>query len=153
MPAYHVLAYLEAAFLWVYYNQLADKKVPYAGLLVLLLLYSANVYLQDINYTFNSNTWTCTVMLIMLLGIGHFRNIYHSEITVPLVRQPEFFITAGWLIYAGGSLFSYLMGTDILSGTPDGFFTNAWIFQCFANIIKNGLIAYGLAISGITCHK
>ncbi len=153
MPAYHLLAFLEIAFVWSYYRQLKGKKPPYIGLFFVLLLFWANIFLQNINTTFNSNTWTFTVLVILALGLNHFKDIYQNDIISPLSRQPEFFITAGWLIYAGGSLFSYLMGTDILSGHADGFFQNAWIFQCFANIIKNGLVAYGLLLSGKICLK
>lgn len=144
LPAYHFLAFLEIGFVYSYYQRLAKKKIHPMVIMLLFLVYAANCFLQNINDTFNSNTWTLTVLLIMVIGLKHFYRIYQNdEDFTPLLARPEFIITAGWLIYASGSLFTYLMGTDILSGTPDGFFKNAWIFQCISNIIKNGLICAG----------
>ena len=154
LPAYHVLAFLEIIFVYSFYRLLSTKKLDFVGISGLFVLYLANTGIQNINNTFNSNTWTLTVLLIMLIGLTHFYRIYRNEEdTTPLEKRPDFIMTTGWLIYASGSLFTYLMGTDILSGTADGFFKNAWIFECISNIIKNILICYGFWLTGKKCHR
>jgi hypothetical protein len=82
-------------------------------------------------------------MVLIALGLVYLYRLYNSEKAIVIEKSPEFVMTSGWLIYAAGSLFTYLMGTEILSGKPEGFFHNAWFFQCFSNVIKNGIVAYG----------
>ena len=153
MPLYHLLAYMEVISVYIFYQQVADKKPSVFIITGLFLIYAGNTFLQDIYLQFNSNTWTITVVGILFLGLSFFFRIYKQEENTSLKRMPEFVITCGWLIYASGSLFTYLMGTEILSGKPDGFFKNAWIFQCFSNIIKNIIITYGFYLSRPLCRR
>jgi hypothetical protein len=154
MPAYHLLAFLEVSFVYSFYRRLTQRRVQFRFIGLLLILYAANTLVQDIHQTFNSNTWTLTTLLILYMGLDYFYRIYLQEDDdTPLEKRPDFVITAAWLIYAAGSLFTYLMGTDILSGTPDGFFKNAWFFQCVSNIIKNAMICYGFYLTKLTCRK
>jgi len=62
---------------------------------------------------------------------------------MPLQKRPDFIIMSGWLLYASGSLFTYLMASKILSGYAEGFFKNAWFFQSASNILKDIIISYG----------
>jgi len=81
----------------------------------------------------------------MGMGLLYLFRLYkNDEDYTPLENRPDFIVTVGWLIYASGSLFTYLMGTEILSGKPEGFFYNAWIFQSVSNLSKNIIVSYGL---------
>ncbi|MES2651070.1 MAG: hypothetical protein V4663_04985 [Bacteroidota bacterium] len=153
MPLYHLLAYMEVISVYIFYRQVNEKKPNPFFIATLFLIYAVNTFFQDIYLHFNSNTWTLTVLIILFLGMGFFYRIYKQEDNIILKKMPQFVITCGWLIYASGSLFTYLMGTDILSGKPEGFFNNAWIFQCISNIIKNGIICYGFYLSRTLCHR
>jgi hypothetical protein len=94
---------------------------------------------------FNSYAWALNMGVIMVMGIIYLFRLYNNENDrSPLEQRPDFLINAGWLIYASGSLFTYLLGIEILSGKAAGFFHNAWIFTCISNIFKNILITYGL---------
>lgn len=149
MPAYHLLAAVEIVSVYCFYNLLVLKKVFYQGVVALLAIQVVNsVFFQDI-WAFNSIAWTINMMLIIMMGLIFFYKIYKEEDggKLSLESRPDFIITCGWLMYAAGSLFTYLMGTEILSGNPEGFFKNAWVFQSFSNILKNGIISYGFLLT------
>ena len=145
MPAYHLLAVTEVVMVYCFYSRLMFNKVYIWGAIALLVFNLLNSLLVQNIFTFNSIAWTVNMMVLMMLGIIYLFSLYNDENDdSPLEERPTFIITAGWLIYAAGSLFTYLLGTSILSGRPAGFFHNAWVFQCVSNIFKNTLISYGL---------
>ena len=145
MPAFHFLAAIEIIMLFCFYSLLTFGKVSYPGIILLLILNAVNtLFIQDI-FTFNSLAWTINMMVLIGMGLLYLFRLYKNEDDyTPLERRPDFIITSGWLIYASGSLFTYLLGTSILSGEPQGFFHNAWIIQCIANLSKNIILSYGL---------
>ncbi len=154
MPAYHLLAFLEVAAVYIFYRMLANQKPNIWFIAAVFLVYCANTLIQNVVHTFNSNTWTLTSLIILYTGLAYFYRLYEFDVDdTPLEKRSDFIITAAWLIYASGSLFTYIMGTDILSGQPTGFFKNAWIFQCVSNIIKNVLISYGFYLNKYLCRR
>lgn len=145
MPAFHLLALVEIGLISSFYSYLISGKLYLAGLWLVVTVNVLNtIFIQSI-WTFNSIAWTFNMIVIILMGLAYFNNLYKNEEDfTPLINRPAFVITAGWLIYASGSFFTYLMGTEILSGTPEGFFKNAWLFQSISTILKNGIMGYGL---------
>lgn len=153
MPAFHLLALVEINLLYCFYSYLIFKRIYRSGIVALTAIHLANTMLIQSVLTFNSLAWTFNILFLLIMGLFYFFKVYNDESDYrPLVQRPEFVITAGWLIYASGSLFTYLMGTAILSGKPEGFFNNAWIFQCLSNIAKNIIISYGLWLTRKTCR-
>lgn len=149
MPAYHLLAAIEIISVYCFYNLLVLKKIFFQGVAALFLIQVVNTAFFQEMWSFNSIAWTINMMLMIMMGLIFFFKIYKEDDgdRKPLENRPDFIITCGWLMYASGSLFTYLMGTEILSGKPEGFFKNAWIFQCFSNIIKNIIISYGFLLT------
>jgi hypothetical protein len=145
MPAFHILACLEISMLFCFYSFLTYQRINFWGVGVLLLINVFNtLYLQPVT-AFNSIAWTINMMVLIVMGLAYLFRLYKNEDDyTPLEKRPDFIITTGFLIYASGSLFTYLMGTEILSGKPEGFFNNAWIFQSVSNICKNAIVSYGL---------
>jgi hypothetical protein len=144
MPAYHFLALLEIIAVYCFYCQLLYQRIYSAGILVLAILHIINTFFYQNILTFNSMAWTADMVLIIGFGLFYFLKIYNNEDDYsPLQRRPDFIITVGWLLYASGSLFTYLMASDILSGYAAGFFKNGWFFQTVSNIIKDIIISYG----------
>ena len=152
MAAFHLLALVEIVLVYCFYNQLIFKKIHLSGLIAIALANILNsIFFQDI-HSFNSLAWTFNMIALIVMGLMYFYKVYNDEEDyTPLNERPAFIITSGWLIYASGALFTYLLGTEILSGTPEGFYKNAWIFQCISNILKNIIIAYGLWLTGKKC--
>lgn len=145
MLLYHFIGINEIIIVYCFYSRLIFKRVYVWGALLLL---ASNVYcLTRLKHLldFNSYAWALNMGFIMIMGITYLFRLYNNENDrSPLEQRPDFIINAGWLIYAAGSLFTYLLGTEILSGKAEGFFHNAWIFMCISNIFKNILITYGL---------
>lgn len=152
MPAYHLLAFVEIMAFYCFYSVLIFKRVNPIIITVIFLLYAANTYYIQSLFTFNSLAWVANVFLILVTGLLYFFKIYKSEdYAISLEKRPDFIITTGWLIYASGSLFPYLLVTDIITGKPQGFFNNGWIYQNISNFLKNIIICYGLLLTKNEC--
>lgn len=145
MPIYHLLAINEVVMVFCFYSRLMFKKVNIPALILLIAISLFNsIFVQNI-FTINSVEWTLDMLVLIVLGVVFLFKLYNNDNDdSPLEKRPDFIITVGWLIYAAGSLFTYLLATPILSGKAAGFFHNAWFFQCVFNLIKNVLISYGL---------
>lgn len=145
MPLYHLMAVSEIVILYCFYSRMMFNKIyVWVAVAFLLLNVFNTLFVQNI-HAFNSYSWAENMILLIIIGVSYLFSLYMDETNyTPLEERPEFIITAGMLIYAAGSLFTYLMGTAILSGKAAGFFHNAWIFICVTNLLKNILISYGL---------
>lgn len=86
---------------------------------------------------------TTEALIMLILCITFFYNVYAHEITNSLENFPAFWIVTGVLIYFSGALYSFLLGADILAGNNDTFY-NSWILHNISGIIKNILFAIGL---------
>lgn len=145
MPAFHVLACVEIMMLFSFFSMITYKKISVRWLALLFIINAGNTLFFQSIFTFNSIAWTINMLALIILGLLYLYRLYKTdEDYAPLEKRPDFIITAGFLIYASGSLFTYLMGTSILSGEPEGFFHNAWIIQSVSNISKNVIVSYGL---------
>lgn len=154
MIAYHFLAFWEIVMVYIFYTGLHLHKVRKSIILILIFFYAANSLFFRSVLAFNPETWTLSTILVIFIGLTHYYRIYKNDDDLTaLETRPDFVITAGWLIYSSGSLFNFLMGTDILTGNPDGFFKNAWIFECISNILKNILMCYGFWLTKRECQK
>jgi hypothetical protein len=141
---YHIWAVVQIVFLYLFYKSLwAEQPNPWLILLIIgLYIFSSN-YIQGID-KMNALCWTANNLFIIFLGVRHFYKLYHDDtITTPLSSRPDFIITAGWLVYAAGALFAYLMVKEILNLQATGILKNAWIFQSVSNIIKTAACCYG----------
>jgi len=143
MHLYHIWAVIQAICIYMFYRSLWGKTFNFWFVLSVFVVYlSSSLWFQKID-SMNSLCWTVNTILIIYLGTTHFYKLYHDDsITGALAKRPDFIITAGWLVYAAGSLFTYLMGRDILVEKAEGFFRNAWMFQSVSNIIKTGASCY-----------
>lgn len=144
MIVYHALACLEICFLYIFYNKILFNKLYPSGLIILIVFNITNSLFVEPLTQFNSIGWTINSTVLIGLGLSYLYILYNSEVMVSLKKNPDFIITAGWLVYAAGSLFTYLLSTEIFSQPALGFFHNAWIFQCIANLFKNIVVSYGL---------
>jgi hypothetical protein len=145
MPAFHLLAIVEVCFLFTFYNQVSFRSPRYATVLIsLILLNLLNSIVIQGPFQFNSYAWSFNTLFLLLCGLLYLYNLYQGIENIKLERNPTFAINAGLMIYFSGSLFTYVLGWDILSGDPKGFFHNAWIIQCISNISKNIIVSYGI---------
>ncbi|WP_259067800.1 hypothetical protein HDF24_18935 [Mucilaginibacter sp. X4EP1] len=144
MPLFHLLALIEITAIFIFYCQLLFKRIKWWGVFILIVFHVLNAFFIQNIWTFNSLSWTVDMIIIIGIGLQYFYHIYNDESDyIPLQHRPDFVITIGWLIYAAGSLFTYLMGTTILTGYAEGFLKNGWVFQTVSNISKDIIISYG----------
>lgn len=149
LPFYHILAVFEFTVLLFYFKQTipVNTHLTYLILLVVIAFNVVNsVYFQRIN-EFNSYTWGVNTFALMVLAFLYLYTLYSRIEDIAIESHSGFIINAGLLIYFGGSLFTYLLGWDILSQKPAGLFANGWIIQAIANIFKNVIITYGITRS------
>ena len=149
MPLYHVLAILEFIFLFFFYRSIFNFTLPLALGVAIVGINIYNSLFIQCYLEFNSIAWSINTIFLMAFGLLYLYQLYReSESSLPiLTRHSLFIINSGFLLYFAGSLFTYLLGANILSKEAIGFFHNGWIIQCFANIIRNTLVGYGLWIA------
>ncbi len=145
MPAYHLLAIIEAVLLYSFYARIIYNTGPRLWVIIILILASLldSFFIESI-YQFNSIGWTFCIFFLLCLALGYLYKLYDDLENTQLSSHPLFIINTGFMIYFAGSLFTYIFGWEILSKEARGFFHNAWIIQCFSNIGKNIIVSYGL---------
>jgi hypothetical protein len=146
---YHIWAIIQVIFIYLYYKSLWKERNAFWPVLLTFAVYlGASIWVQRTS-SLNSFCWTANTVIIIYLGTKHFYRLYHDDtITNPLTRRPDFIVTTGWLIYAAGALFVYLLGPDILSVSAKGFFKSAWLIQSVSNLIKTGACCYAFWVLG-----
>lgn len=149
MPLYHIMAPLEVTLLILFYGRFL--KIPMKsriGILFLVLIpnFINTFYLQGI-MEFNSNAWAINTLILIGFGLSSLFYLFKELETIELEKSPEFLINSGFLLYFAGSIFLYIVSSEVLSKEANGFFYNAWIIRSVADIIKNLIITYGLWIA------
>lgn len=145
MPVYHALAAIELTFLFIFYDRRMYRNHSQIRWLWLLLALNVvdTLFLEGI-YSFNSLSWSVNTCVLLVLGLLYYYYLYQRAEEIAIEKYPDFYITAGFLIYAAGSLFTYLLAWKFLSRPVPSFFQIGWIIHSVANIIKNIAVAYGL---------
>ena len=145
MILFHLLAIVEVVVLYYFYHRIIFNRSPKLLVIaVLILINVANSMFNEGIMEFNSTAWSLDIIFLLSLGLMYLYRVYQDLESVPLDRSPLFIINTGLLLYFSGSLFTYILGSKILSKESQDFFHNAWIIQSLANIIKNVAISYGL---------
>lgn len=145
MPAYHLLAAVEVILLYFFYAQITFSKGPSGWvtfLLAALFLFNS-LFIEPLDQ-FNSFAWTFGILFLLCLGLAYLYKLYDDLENIHLPTHPLFVINTGFLIYFAGSLFTYILGSRILSEEAKGFFHNGWVIQSFSTIVKNTIAGYGL---------
>lgn len=124
-----------------------SKHFHFITIVLFSLVYISSFILFDGLHSFNSIGTSLEAVLMILLSLYVFYNIYTKEEEMYLEKTPEFWFTSAILIYNSLALFSFLLSSDILSQTPDRFY-NSWILHNSANILKNILFAVGFIVAG-----
>lgn len=145
LPVYHVLALSEFFFLFLFFSQaLGWQKWKWLVVFVIISLNIGNtIFLQPV-HEFNSYSWAANSLVLVAMGLLVLYRIYVDMEDVSLHHYPLFIITSAVLIYLAGSLFTYILGSDILSKEAKSVFHNAWIIRSISDIVKSILLLAGL---------
>lgn len=145
LPVYHFLALSEFFFLFLFFSQALrwrNWKWLFVSFIVLLNI-GNTIFLQPM-YEFNSYAWAANSLVLVAMGLFVLYRIYVDIEDVSLNHYPLFIITSAVLIYLAGSLFTYILGSDILSKEAKSVFHNAWIIRSISDITKSTLLVAGL---------
>lgn len=145
MPMYHILAMVELIFIFLIYDNMMFKDKSKINWLWVLLIFNLTdtLFLEGI-YSFNSISWSVNTVLYIFLGLYYYYYLYKHFDGFQIEKYPYFYINAGFLLYAAGSLFTYLFAWKILSKPANDFFHSGWIIHSIANTAKNMIVGYGL---------
>lgn len=149
MPFYHAMAIGEVSLLFLFLTREIFTKVKIQQLVLVLILglnIVNSVLFQNFN-EFNSNTWAFNTIVLIGFGLYSLLQIFKKSESIELEKSDEFIITAGLLLYFSGSLFLYIVSSEVLSKEANGLFHNAWIIRSTADIIKSIILTYGLWIA------
>lgn len=146
MPFYHAMAIGEVSLLYLFLTKgiFKSSKVQY---LILASICSFNlinaIYFQNYD-EFNSNAWALNTILLIGFGLYTLILLFNKFESIELEKSDEFIVIAGLLLYFSGSLFLYIVSSEVLSKEANGLFHNAWIIRSAADIIKSIILTYGL---------
>ena len=146
LPFYHFLSVFEFCCLFIFFSQnigapFKNISIPFA--LVITFNVINTLFFQSL-WEFNSFAWGVNTVVLMFLAFVYLYRLYSAIDDISIEKHPEFICCAAFLIYFAGSLFTYLLGWNILSQYPEGFFANGWIIQSLATFVKNIIVTYGL---------
>ncbi|SFB50574.1 hypothetical protein [Algoriphagus aquimarinus] len=148
MQFYHLMACVEVTFLFVYLTRYFGLKKSSKIMIVVLLLlmnFCNTLFFQGI-LVFNSNAWAMNTIILTGLGLSSLGLLFKDLESIALEKSPQFLIITGLLLYFSGSLFLYIVSSEVLSKEANGFFHNAWLIRSMADIIKSFILTYGLWI-------
>lgn len=146
MVIYHVMAFTEFAFLLSYYKVIVPIATKSFNLIMYFILFvnASNTFFLQPVVQFNSYAWSINSIVLIVFGLLYLNELYKNVEEIRLERHATFIINSAILFYLSGSLFTYILGWDILSKYDNGFFHNAWIIKSSSDILKSILLVYGL---------
>lgn len=149
MPFYHAMAIGEVSLLFLFLTReiFNRDKIQLFVLAFILALNIVNTFLFQSFNEFNSNAWALNTIVLIGFGLYSLLQLFKKSESVELEKSDEFIITAGLLLYFSGSLFLYIVSSEVLSKEASGFFHNAWIIRSSSDIIKSIILTYGLWVA------
>ncbi|MCD9015897.1 hypothetical protein [Parachryseolinea silvisoli] len=138
MPVANIYGLTEGLlFSYFFYLRLTPyRKFIVSIAVIFALLYLADVILVTHLMSFNAYSRTLEAGIMILFSTLYFYSIFQNETDIFIDKSSEFWIVVGILFYFSGAFFSFLLSTDILSLSPDRFYSS-WILHNISNIIKN----------------
>jgi hypothetical protein len=145
LPVANVYGLLEGLlFLFFFYQKLPDYRsaIRIASILFLLLYLADIIFITEL-VVFNAYSRTLEAAMLIILSVLFFLTLFQKETDIFIDNNAEFWIVVGVLVYFSGAFFSFLLSTDILSVSPDRFYSS-WILHNVSNLIKNIIFAISL---------
>lgn len=145
---YHILAACEFIFLFQFFtHNLVNKNLRTTILVIVLVGNGILSGMPGALQQFNSMSWSVNTLLLLCTCIYSFYGLYQTSYNSWLEVRTMFIIMSGFLIYLSGCLFTYILGTQILSKELQGFFANGWIINSISNLAKDLVVSIGFLSS------
>lgn len=150
---------------WFYYDIVSDKEdadsksltkaiFTSAITLYLLILLAVSLLLQNPITQHQNFMWTVSGLILIIYGFMYYHDLV---ITLPLRKQMNidslFLINAGFLYYFSFTLILFLLEEFMLRNLQPETYRLIWSYNNLNNIIKNLLIAIGLAFFPVSENR
>ncbi len=147
MPFYHLIGLLEITFIYLIYQRPRLHFFWHLFAAGIILTYILNsIFVQSI-YEVNNIALAINQLFVLILGFNFLSGIYQKNEVPDIGRYPFFYINAGFMLYAAGAFFVYLLSSRIFEQDPSDFFHNAWILESLFNLFRLILICIGVMYS------
>lgn len=147
MPLYHLLGLLELTFIYLIYQRHKFHLFWHLFAAGITLTYILNsIFIQSI-YDVNNLALAVNQLFVLVLGFRFLMGIYQKNEVTDIGRYAFFYINAGFMMYAAGAFFVYLLSSRIFEEDPSDFFHSAWILESIFNLFRLALICIGIMYS------
>lgn len=142
---YHLLAPIEFCLLFMFFTEhTLYKNWRTIILVVVTATNTITSFLPGAFFQFNSLSWSINTFLLLCTCFYAFYSLYTTSYKSWAEVKSRFLIVSGLLIYLSGCLFTYILGSQILSKELQGFFSNGWIINSISNLAKDFIVAEAL---------
>lgn len=138
----HLYAFVQVPLLtWIYVSFIKGyrRKIILLSCLAFLVFSTINVLLWEDLMMFNSNQRYFAAVVILMFCSFYFIQVFVEAKVVRIELEHNFWMSASILIYTAGTLFLFILKTDLINEQNDDY----WSLNCILNIILN----LGLTIS------
>lgn len=144
---YHIIGLIEMVFAFLLYRKLGLEPVWNYILVFFITLYLVDsvIVFSSGGEEMNNLGMALCMLFVLLLGVNYIWKLYSEEKVVQISRHPLFYISAGFIFYAAGSFFGYLMITKLfVKEVPVNNFLISWIIISGFVYVKFVLIGIGI---------
>lgn len=138
----HLYAFLQVPLLtWIYSSFITGsrKKIILISCIAFLVFSIINLIFWEDVLMFNSNQRYFAAVVILMFCSFYFVQVFVEAKVVRIELEHNFWMSAAILIYTAGTLFLFILKTELINEQNDDY----WSLNCILNIILN----LGLTVS------
>lgn len=139
LSLFHLFTLVEYAFIILYFIILLERKTDKWLLGISLFLFIVFSILNIVKYeplnTYPSNQRVAECILIMLLCMYFFWNLFRKSQITNLIHYPHYWLVSGFLLYFAGTFFLNIVGKIAITTDKLGFY--AYDIHSVLNIFLN----------------
>lgn len=136
---FHIYTLVEGLLLIYYYSLFfQSKKIKFLLILVSIGFLSTcmmDIFMLDTIKSYPSIPRTIECVLIILLSIFFFVNLFHKSEVIELVYYPHFWMVSGYLLFFAGTFFMNIVGKLVNEENAVGY--NIYDIYYYLNIFLN----------------
>lgn len=137
----NIYGFIEFLLIGAAFNQIFNAKIIHRSFLTISVLVYLILFIQN-PHEFNDLGRAIEASYTLVFSLGYFYTIYSKSLNLFIEKSPLFWLVAGLFVYFSGSLFSFLLSSEILDQkiiSPE----YSWTFHNMANIAKNLFFGVG----------
>lgn len=139
MFLFHIYTLIEGVLLVYYYSLFFESM----KIKLLLMIFSVgflsicliDIFMWDTIKSYPSIPRTIECVLIILVSIFFYMNLFHKSEIVDLIYYPHFWMVSGYLLFFAGTFFMNIVGKLVNEKNPLGF--DLYVIYYYLNIFLN----------------